>query len=131
MFVGREEQLEQLKTLWRKPVASLVTCRGRRRIGKSTLIEEFARRSHVRFIKIEGVEPRPGVNNETQLKAFARQLAGDKRPFCICFTVYAWRNVAGFRSRFRGTLRGSLRGGLRTLSYRRIYINPVVGQKQK
>ena len=31
----------------------------------------------------------------------------------------------------RGTLRGSLRGGLRTLSYRRIYINPVVGQKQK
>ena len=25
----------------------------------------------------------------------------------------------------------SLRGGLRTLSYRRIYINPVVGQKQK
>ena len=75
MFVGREEQLEQLKTLWRKPVASLVTCRGRRRIGKSTLIEEFARRSHVRFIKIEGVEPQPGVNNETQLKAFARQLA--------------------------------------------------------
>ena len=28
-------------------------------------------------------------------------------------------------------LRGGLRGGLRTLSYRRIYINPVVGQKQK
>ena len=27
--------------------------------------------------------------------------------------------------------RGGLRGSLRTLSYRRIYINPVVGQKQK
>ena len=75
MFVGREEQLEQLKALWRKPVASLVTCRGRRRIGKSTLIEEFARRNRVRFIKLEGVEPHPGVNNETQLAAFARQLS--------------------------------------------------------
>jgi len=75
MFVGREEQLEQLKALWRKPVASLVTCRGRRRIGKSTLIEEFARRNRVRFIKLEGVEPNPGVNNETQLVAFSRQLS--------------------------------------------------------
>ena len=75
MFVGREEQLEQLKALWRKPVASLVTCRGRRRIGKSTLIEEFARRNRVRFIKLEGVEPQPGVNNQTQLNAFAQQLA--------------------------------------------------------
>ncbi|MBP5226182.1 MAG: AAA family ATPase [Kiritimatiellae bacterium] len=75
MFIGREEQLEQLKSLWRKPVASLVTCRGRRRIGKSTLIEEFARRNRVRFIKLEGVEPQSGVNNETQLRAFAQQLA--------------------------------------------------------
>jgi AAA+ ATPase superfamily predicted ATPase len=75
MFIGREEQLEQLKSLWRKPVASLVTCRGRRRIGKSTLIEEFARRNRVRFIKLEGIEPRPGVDNVTQLKAFAQQLA--------------------------------------------------------
>ena len=54
-----------------------------------------------------------------------------KRVFCICFTVcftvYAWMNVTGLR----GTLRGTLRGSLRTLSYRRIYINPVVGQKQK
>ncbi|MBE6396535.1 MAG: ATPase [Lentisphaerae bacterium] len=75
MFIGREEQLEQLKALWRKPVASLVTCRGRRRVGKSTLIEEFARRNRVRFIKLEGVEPQQGVNNETQLKAFGQQLA--------------------------------------------------------
>ena len=75
MFIGIEEQLEQLKSLWRKPVASLVTCRGRRRIGKSTLIEEFARRNRVRFIKLEGIEPQSGVDNGTQLKAFAQQLS--------------------------------------------------------
>lgn len=75
MFVGREEQLEQLEALWRKNVASLVTCRGRRRIGKSTLIEEFARRSRVKFLKVEGLPPEEGVDNETQLKAFADQLS--------------------------------------------------------
>ena len=75
MFVGREEYLERLKGLWRKPVASLVTCRGRRRIGKSTLIAEFARRERVRFIKLEGIPHQPGVDNGTQLDAFSRQLA--------------------------------------------------------
>ena len=25
------------------------------------------------------------------------------RHFCICFTVYAWRNVIGFRGSLRGT----------------------------
>lgn len=50
MFVGREDLLDQLDALWRVPVASLVTCRGRRRIGKSTLIAEFARRRHGRIV---------------------------------------------------------------------------------
>ena len=75
MFIGREEQFKQLRDLWRKAVASLVTCRGRRRIGKSTLIEEFASRNNVRFLKLEGLPPRKGVTNETQLEVFARQLA--------------------------------------------------------
>ena len=40
MFIGREDQLNDLKALCQKKTASLVTCRGRRRIGKSTLIAE-------------------------------------------------------------------------------------------
>jgi len=42
MFVGRNEYLNDLESLWRKATSSLVACRGRRRIGKSTLIEHFA-----------------------------------------------------------------------------------------
>ena len=75
MFVGRVEQLEQLMGLWRVPVSSLVTCRGRRRIGKSTLIAEFARRSRARFVKLEGLPPQSNVDNAQQLDAFAHQLA--------------------------------------------------------
>ena len=57
MFYGREPDVESLNALWRKKTASLVTCRGRRRIGKSTLIEEFAKRSEARFLKLEGIAP--------------------------------------------------------------------------
>ena len=74
-FFGRERQLEDLKALWGKRVSSLCTCRGRRRIGKSTLIEQFARISNARFIKIEGVRPKEGYTNEDELSAFAIQLA--------------------------------------------------------
>ena len=50
MFVGRERDLKDLQALWGRDHGVLVTCRGRRRIGKSTLIEEFAARSAERFI---------------------------------------------------------------------------------
>lgn len=75
MFFGREEELETLAALWRKKVPSLVTCRGRRRIGKSTLIAEFAARSRARFIEIVGEAPTPKTTNATQLRAFSKQLA--------------------------------------------------------
>ena len=75
MFFGREEQIELLESLLRKRTASLVTCRGRRRIGKSTLIEEFARRSGGMFIKIEGRRPQQSLTNDDELMTFAQQLS--------------------------------------------------------
>ncbi len=74
MFFGRKKELDSLMELWDKPNASLVVCRGRRRIGKSTLIEEFARASGAALIKLEGLAPREGMTNELQLEAFGRQL---------------------------------------------------------
>ena len=74
MFYGREPDVESLNALWRKKTASLVTCRGRRRIGKSTLIEEFAKRSEARFLKLEGIAPDKGINNRSQLDTFRFQL---------------------------------------------------------
>ena len=54
MFIGREDELNALDALWGRDSGVLVTCRGRRRIGKSTLIEEFAARTSDRLIAIEG-----------------------------------------------------------------------------
>ena len=75
MFFGRQDILDQLNVLKRKRVASLVTCRGRRRIGKSTLVEVFAERTGCRFIKLEGRRPENGMTNDDELAAFAKQLA--------------------------------------------------------
>jgi len=74
-FFGRERELSSLNDLWGKRGGSLVTCRGRRRIGKSTLIEVFSRRSKARFIKIEGARPKAGYSNASELKTFAEQLS--------------------------------------------------------
>ena len=74
-FYGRGDLLESMKSLWNKRVPSLVTCRGRRRVGKSTLVEEFARRPGARFIKLEGLRPKERLTNEDQLKYFISQLS--------------------------------------------------------
>ena len=68
MFFGRREELKVLADLWEKRGPSLVVCSGRRRVGKSTLIEEFARRSGCRFIEIVGLSPDEGVDNRAQLR---------------------------------------------------------------
>lgn len=98
MFFGREDELRQLEALWRKPIASLVTCRGRRRIGKSTLIEEFARRSKATFLKLEGTAPGSRMGNADQLENFRRQLARLRRstvgPLCSWGDAFAALDAA-------------------------------------
>jgi len=74
MFIGREADLSLLSSLWEKRTASLITCRGRRRVGKSTLIEEFAARTSTHFIAIEGLPPRKGMTDAIQRKNFMERL---------------------------------------------------------
>ena len=75
MFYGRKEQIDRFAALWRKKVPSFVVCRGRRRIGKSTLVKEFARQSGGRFLAFEGLAPDEYMTNAKQLAEFRRQLA--------------------------------------------------------
>ena len=74
MFLGREQELRSLGELLEKPTSSLVACRGRRRIGKSTLFKEFARKKGLCFIMIEGLGPRKGQTDADQLRNFGERL---------------------------------------------------------
>lgn len=73
-FFGRQDLIAQLDELWAKRVPSLVTCRGRRRVGKSTLIEEFARRSGALFLKLDGLRPKEGLTDEDERAFFSAKL---------------------------------------------------------
>ena len=74
MFFGRTEYLEDLATLWEKGVPSLVACRGRRRVGKSTLFRQFAAKTAESYIEIEGLPPHKSMDNQKQLDAFMNAL---------------------------------------------------------
>jgi uncharacterized protein len=75
VFVGRGYELEQLALLKRKASSSMVAVTGRRRIGKSRLIEEFAKRSKgYRYVAFSGIAPDQGVSAHEQRADFARQM---------------------------------------------------------
>ena len=78
-FFGRGEQLEKLNALWRKKTSSFVVIAGRRRIGKSTLVEEFAARSKCTFIELVGLAPDKEMDNQRQIDNFCERLAGATR----------------------------------------------------
>ncbi len=78
MFVGRDREIKQLSNLFALKKASIAACRGRRRIGKSTLIQEFGKNAEV-FFEFQGLPPREGISNKQQLNAFSEQLAGQTK----------------------------------------------------
>lgn len=75
MFVGRKEDLTLLNGLWSNHGGAFVTCRGRRRIGKSTLIEEFASRFADHFYTLDGLSPRKGMTDTKQRLHFCEKTA--------------------------------------------------------
>lgn len=72
VFVGRKNELERLSALFLKKSTSLAVVRGRRRIGKSRLVEEFARGKQ--FFVFSGIPPVDGTSAQSQRDVFAKQL---------------------------------------------------------
>lgn len=69
-FVGRTLEQEELESLYRAPDAKLVVVYGRRRIGKSTLIEKFIQNKP--HLSLEGLEK---VRTKGQLHQATHHLA--------------------------------------------------------
>ena len=74
MFINRVQELKKLNSLLDLKKSSIAVCKGRRRIGKSRLIEEFGKKASI-FISIQGLAPRKGITKNEQLAAFGEQLA--------------------------------------------------------
>jgi len=76
LFIGRASELQSLKLLEKKLMASFVVIRGRRRIGKSRLVNQFALESSAqrKLITFTGLAPEPGITARHQREMFADRL---------------------------------------------------------
>ncbi len=72
LFIGRKQELQNLRLLLARNTAALVVIKGRRRIGKSRLIEEFAKGKN--FLRFEGIAPTRKTTAQAQRGEFARQI---------------------------------------------------------
>jgi AAA+ ATPase superfamily predicted ATPase len=73
-FIGRKSELQKLEKLRKKPSASLICILGRRRIGKSALIEHWGQSFHS-FFEVQGLGPEQKISKEDQLEHFAEEMA--------------------------------------------------------
>jgi uncharacterized protein len=72
-FLGREYELSTLNRFISKKTASLLVIKGRRRIGKSSLIEEFAK--PYKAYSLLGLAPTEKTTAQSQRNDFANQLS--------------------------------------------------------
>lgn len=72
-FIGRKVELQRLNDLLKKKTASLVVIKGRRRVGKSRLVEEFAKGRS--FLQFSGLPPVAGITAQDQRDEFSRLLS--------------------------------------------------------
>ena len=72
-FIGRKRELEKIKSLDALSFAKLVVIKGRRRVGKSRLIEESAKNKI--FLDFSGLPPVEIITDQDQRDNFAKQIA--------------------------------------------------------
>ncbi len=78
-FIGREHELARLKDLLQKKTSSLVVIRGRRRIGKSRLAEEFAKEFPKSYF-FTALPPDEKITAEMQREKFAELMRQQRIP---------------------------------------------------
>jgi AAA+ ATPase superfamily predicted ATPase len=72
MFLGRKKELESLGKMYNKKNFQMAVVCGRRRIGKTSLLNEFIKDKNPLFL------PAEEVNDSLNLQKFSR-LLGEKR----------------------------------------------------
>ena len=74
MFIGRDSELKLLNKYKDNYQAKLISLMGRRRIGKSTLIEKFAE-GFKSFVEIQGLGPDQNSSKKGQLHHFSTRIS--------------------------------------------------------
>ena len=86
MFLGREKELESLNRMYDKKNFQMAVVYGRRRIGKTALLNEFIKDKNALYF------PAEEVNDSLNLKKFSR-LLGEKLGIKNFPTVSDWNSL--------------------------------------
>lgn len=71
MFIGRKRELKKLNTLYKSDQFEFVVFYGRRRVGKTTLINEFIKdKASIYYMAVEGTR-------KENLQGFSKALLSD------------------------------------------------------
>lgn len=73
LFIGRHYELERLRELLKKKTASMIVIKGRRRIGKSRLLQEFGKEVD-KVYTFSGLPPDKNTTEQSQREEFRNQL---------------------------------------------------------
>jgi AAA+ ATPase superfamily predicted ATPase len=95
-FIGREHEIARLREIAAQNESAIIVVHGRRRVGKTELIEQVFRERNL--LKFEGIE---GQDEAYQRRVFMRQLAqyaGD--PAIASIEFGSWLEVFEYLSRF-------------------------------
>ncbi len=93
MFVGRDHELRILEDAYRSPRSELVVIYGRRRIGKSSLVRQFAQ-GKAAALNFEGLE---GERTPQQIRHFAQELrAQTDDPLLKSAAFATWEHVFSY-----------------------------------
>jgi len=93
MFIGREKEIATLEQTYRTAEGRLVVIYGRRRIGKSRLVEEFGE-GKKSFYHFEAIE---GLDTAGQIQHFTAQLfAQKKEPLAASLQFRTWNEVFSY-----------------------------------
>ena len=88
-FIGRQKELKQLEALTHKKVPTLMVIKGRRRVGKSRLVKEFAKDKNT--LSFMGLAPTSSTTAQDQRQEFARQLSNQLNLFNVAHND--WGNL--------------------------------------
>lgn len=86
-FIGRDQELQKLRDISKQAGAQLVVITGRRRVGKSRLVQESSQGKA--FFSFSGLAPIKGITAQIQRDNFGRQLAQILQIAPVTFTDWS------------------------------------------
>jgi len=100
-FIGRKLELQSLKDLYEREKSTLTVIKGRRRIGKSFLVAEFAKKvlqKNARFFSFTGLPPKEGSTDQHQRDHFIQQLSQQLKIKPVFFDE--WTQILNYFAEF-------------------------------